>query len=158
MSGLTAKWNGRESLMAAMRQIAPEAEVQIAGMQMKVANDLAKKIKTYAPVGLDKWRKKGRKAGTYRDAIEGARLADRPGQRGFGKSNKPDTRQATKDPNATGVFGEFIWHFLEFGTQKTARHPHIFPVYRAEKKNIKRRVNRSITVAVRKAMAGAGAR
>ncbi|WP_181182629.1 hypothetical protein [Mesorhizobium sp. B3-1-9] len=60
---------------------------------------------------------------------------------------------ATKDPNATGIFAEFIWRFLEFGTVKMAARPHIFPTYRAYRKKLRRRIAGAVNRAVRKAKA-----
>lgn len=140
-------------------------EASLAGMQMKIARDLAEKIRTYAPV----------RNGAYRDSIHADRLANRPDAKLFGGIS------TTTDPNATGVFAAWYWHFLEFGTRahgikaKNAPYmvfvgregtlkymrevshpgsppqPHIFPIYRAEKKNIRRRMARVVNRALKKA-------
>jgi hypothetical protein len=172
-------WVNRQELLAKLDLIDPNIQIAIAGMQMKVARDLAEKIKKHAPVGRPENRRPGRAPGTYRDSIHAARLADHPGKKLFAGSG---SIQMTKDPNATGIFAEWIWHFLEFGTNPHAirarsapllvfrgsdgqlrsatevshpgspRQPHIFPVYRAERKNMRRRIARAMRVAIKRAM------
>jgi len=170
-----AKFIGRNDLLQRMALIEPNVVTSIAGMQMKVARELAEKIKTRAPVG-DVDSKRGRSPGKYRDSIHAARLADRPNAKLVGGIRK------TSDPNATGVFAEWIWHFIEFGTQPhvirpknaprlvfrgrdgqlrsaaevshpgSPAQPHIFPTYRAERKNMERRMSRAMKVAIQKAL------
>lgn len=174
-----AVWLNRKDVLEKLAMVDPNIEVAIAGMQMKVARDLAEKIKKHAPVGRPENRRPGRTPGTYRDSIHAARLADHPGKKLFAGSGNI---QMTKDPNATGIFAEWIWHFLEFGTNPHAirarsapllifrgsdgqlraaaevshpgspRQPHIFPVYRAEKKNMRRRIARAMRTAIKRAM------
>lgn len=138
----------REQVMKQLALVAPNAEVLLAGMQMKIARDLADKIKARAPDGF----------GNYKRSIEGARLADRPGRKLVGGNI-----QDTKDKNATGIFGSPLWHLLEFGTKARytksgkytgigPRMPHIFPTYRAERKNYKRRMARVMRTAIKNAM------
>ncbi|MDX0230246.1 HK97 gp10 family phage protein [Sinorhizobium meliloti] len=171
---LKAKIIGRNELLRQMALIEPNIVNSIAGMQMKVARELAQKIQTRAPVGSAADR--GRPPGYYRDSIHADRLADRP-------DAKLKGLQRTTDPNATGIFALWIWHFLEFGTQPhtirarnaprlvftgrdgervsavevshpgTPAQPHIFPTYRAERTNIARRVSRAMRSALKKALA-----
>ena len=173
---LKAKLVGREKVHRTLNLVQPNIAASLAGMQMKVAIELADKIKAVAPVG-DEDRKRGRPPGTYRSSIHADRLADRPDAKFRGRF------QRSKDPNATGVFAEWIWRFLEFGTRphpipkpgkegkimafqgadgqtKFARrvqhpgspaHAHIFPVYRAERKNMRRRMARVVNRALKKA-------
>jgi len=162
---LKVRIRNREKLMKAFNLLEPNIVTSLAGMQMKVARDLADTIKTYAPV----------QSGTYRDSIHADRLADRPDA-----SLKGITK--TTDPNATGVFAAWYWRFLEFGTRAhtiraknapllvfrgregnlkymrevshpgSPAQPHIFPVYRAERKNMRRRLARVVNRAVKKAV------
>jgi hypothetical protein len=139
-----AKILGRETTMRLLNQIVPEAEKQLAEAQLKGAQDLAERIKQRAPGD-----------GQYRASIKADKLSNRPGQKALGKGLKNET----KDPNATGVFADHIWRWLEYGTQvrKTKAGanrgegpaiPHIFPTYRANKA----RIRRSMAAAVRKAV------
>lgn len=133
---IRAKVLGRGKTLALLRGIVPEAEKELAKTQLEEAQRLAKKIKPRAP----------RQTGSYQASIVGDRLAERPGQRAVtgGLPNE------TKDPNATGIFAEYIWRFLEFGTVKMAKRPHIFPTYRQEKPRIRRKMAASVRKAVKK--------
>jgi HK97 gp10 family phage protein len=140
-----AKFEGRAKVMARLRNIVPGAEANLAVAQLEAAKELASAIRTRAPVDT----------GTYRNSIQGDRLASRPAGRRVGGRLKA-TRvgkelSATKDPNATGIFAEYIWRFLEFGTVKMAARPHIFPTYRAMKPRIRRKMAGAVNKAVRKA-------
>jgi HK97 gp10 family phage protein len=140
-----AKIEGRDAVMRRLRALVPEAEKELAREQLEGAVELANRIKPRAP----------RRTGRYAASIQGDRLANRPGQRRVGGKVKTTGvgRQlsATKDPNATGIFAEFIWRFLEFGTVKMAARPHIFPTYRAYRKKLRRRMANAVNRAVRKA-------
>lgn len=133
---MRAKFQSREKIMARLRAITPAAETELAAAQLDAAKDLADKIKRRAP----------RRTGRYAASLVGAKLSSRPGGSLIGRGVKG----RTKDKNATGVFGEFIWRFLEFGTVKMARQPHIFPTYRAQKKAIRRKMANAVNKALRK--------
>jgi hypothetical protein len=141
-----AKFEGREKVMARLRAIAPAAETELATAQLEAAQDLAGKIRNRAPGD-----------GEYRRSIQGDKLANRPQSRAIGRGLKG----GTKDKNATGVFGEWIWRLLEFGTKERfhrngksvgsgPRLPHIFPTYRAHKKTIRRKMANAVNRALRK--------
>jgi HK97 gp10 family phage protein len=132
-----ATFLGRAKTMQLLNGIVPEAERELAEAQMKGAQTLANKIRPRAP---------GPRTGEYQASIEAARLADRPNQRAVGKGVANDT----KDPNATGVFADYIWRFLEFGTVKMTKRPHIFPTYRQERPKIRRNMAAAVRKAVRK--------
>jgi HK97 gp10 family phage protein len=131
-----AKFEGREKVMARLRAIAPAAETELATAQLEAAQDLAGKIRGRAP----------RRTGRYAASILGDKLSSRRSGSIIGGGLKG----STKGKNATGVFGEFIWRFLEFGTVKMARHPHIFPTYRAARKGIRRKMATAVNRALRK--------
>ena len=61
----------------------------------------------------------------------------------------------TKDKNATGLYANYIWRFLEFGTVYMTARPHILPAYRAKRKAVRRAMHAAVNRAVRKAMASA---
>ncbi|MCF6111998.1 HK97-gp10 family putative phage morphogenesis protein [Mesorhizobium muleiense] len=129
------KWEGREALYRRLNQLLPNVEKEIAVEQIEGAKELANRIRPRAP----------RRTGQYADSVAADKLSNRPGNRAIGVPGK------TKDPNATGIFGNFIWRFLEFGTVKTAARPHIFPTYRAYRKALRRRIAGAVNKAVRKA-------
>jgi HK97 gp10 family phage protein len=131
---IRAKFEGREAVMRKLRRLVPDAEIEAAKAQLEAAQELAVAIEARAPLG---------QTGDYRASIEGAKLSDKPGKAVLGSTSK--------DPNATGIFADYIWRFLEFGTVKMAAQPHIFPTYRAMKKRIRRKIAGAINKAVRKA-------
>lgn len=131
-----AKIEGRAALYRRLNRLLPDTEKEVAEAQLEAAQDLAVAIERVAPLG---------ETGEYRASIEGAKLSSKPEGRalvGVGK---------TKDSNATGIFAEWIWRLLEFGTVKMSAQPHVFPVYRANKKRIRRKVAGAVNKAVRKA-------
>jgi len=140
---IKVKVEGRGALMARLRAIVPEAEKNLAVAQLEGAKELASRIKPRAP----------RNTGAYAASIEGDRLSNRPGQRRVGGKVKSTSAgrelSATKDPNATGIFADFKWRWLEFGTVKMAARPHIFPTYRAFKKQLRRKMASAVNKAVR---------
>lgn len=164
---LRAKVLGREALMKRLRQIAPDAERKAEVAKLEVVNDAASKIAAKAP------RSPG--GGKYAASIRGGYQRDSVGLTSFGG-------KASKDPDATGVYGDYIWRFLEFGTAAstkghrvgarstdvnqhksegrfarrthpgTAAQPHIFPTWRSLKPAARKKINAAINKAVRKAM------
>lgn len=136
---IKAKMLGREKVMRLLNEVVPEAEKELAKAQLEGAQQVANKIKPRAP---------GPRTGAYQASIQADRLANRPKERalGGGASNAN-----TKDPNATGVFADYIWRFLEFGTVKMAKRPHIFPTWRAERKRVRSRMAAAVRKAVKKA-------
>lgn len=135
---VTAKFEGRERVMARLRALVPNAEKEMAAAQLEAAQELAKRIVARAP----------RRTGRYQASIIGDRISSRPA----GKALVGGKGQ-TKDKNATGVFADFRWRWLEFGTVKMAAQPHIFPTYRAYKKAARRKVAGAVNKAVRRAKA-----
>jgi HK97 gp10 family phage protein len=134
-----AKVLGREKVMQLLNGIVPEAEKELAKAQLKGAQRLAGKIKERSPRPL---------TGAYRASIQADRLADRPNERALGRGASNGN---TKDPNATGVFADYIWRFHEFGTVHMNKHPHIFPTYRQEKPRIRRDMAAAVRKVVKKA-------
>lgn len=151
----------RDAVMKRLRELVPAAEAQIAKAQEDSAKELAEAIKARAPA----------KTGRYRESIQAGKIAGR------NDGAKPIGIEATKDPNACGVFASYLWRFLEFGTRPhtikaknvsdlvffsngkkivipqvnhkgSKAKPHIFPTYRQYKKRIRRRVQRAIRNAI----------
>lgn len=129
-------FEGRAALYARLRKVAPLAEGELAKAQLEGAQELASRIKGRAPV----------RTGKYRSSIQGDKLSNRPG-----KNVAVGLKGQTKDPNATGVFAEYIYRFLEFGTVKMPAQPHIFPTYRAYRKRLRRKMATAVNKAIRKA-------
>lgn len=158
---IKAKIEGREALNRRLRQLAPEAEKNAAQAKQQIAQDAAAAIASRAPIGptTNPMTGKPRKAGAYRASIKGGFQRDMKGQIGIGQ-------RQSKDPDAAGVYAEYIWRFLEFGTKPhinkgiaagtqhpgTAKQPHIFPTWRAMQKKARRKINAAVNKAVRKAM------
>lgn len=154
-----AKVLGREALMRKLERITPGVAEAAAAAKLEVVKEAANLISAAAPY----------RTGNYMEHIRGERQADNPNIKPF------DGRQS-KDPDATAVYAPFIWRFLEFGTQASAavkpsrdrqfktrnvmtmgkrahaatpRQPHVFPTWRAFRKEAKRMVNTAINKAVR---------
>ena len=148
--------------MRRLNRLVPDAEKELATAQLGVAKDVAGRIASRAPVGA---------TGDYKRSIEAALLSSRPKREQLGLGQ-------TKDKNATGVFADYIWRFLEFGTSAsagaapardrryksrivmtkgkrahaaTAPQAHIFPTWRAFKKTARRRMAAAVRKAVKKA-------
>lgn len=138
--GRFTKWIGREELYKKLNKLQPNAVRELAKVQLEAAQNLASDIRPRAPRG---------KTGEYAASIEGDYLRYRKAATRVGKG-RADTG-ANADPNATGIFAEYIWRFLEFGTVKMSAQPHIFPVYRASKKRIRLGLNKAVRNALRKA-------
>lgn len=141
---MKAKVLGREALTRRLNELAPNVEKYAAAAKLEIAQDAAKQIAARAP----------RDTGDYAESIEGGLLSSRPRQQQIGI-------QATKDKDATGVFGKFTWRWLEFGTAPhaigsgvhpgTAAQPHIFPTWRSLKKKARRKLLAAVNKAVREA-------
>ena len=164
---IKAKILGREKVMRLLNQVVPEAEKELAKAQMEGAQRVAAKIRPRAP---------GR--GQYAASIQGDKLSNRPDESavlGKGLQNQ------TKDPNATGIFADWRWRFLEFGTRAhvikpktgeylvfrgadgqpryveqvnhpgSAKFPHIMPTWRQEKPAVRRKMAAAVRKAVKKA-------
>lgn len=145
---IKAKFLGREAVMKRLKKLVPDAEQELAAAQLDVAKEAAARIAARAPTG---------DSGEYQRSIEGDRISNRPGQQRVVGTNE------TKDKNATGVFADFKWRWLEFGTKervvkKTGKNagkmtpqPHIFPTWRAFRKAAQRKMASAVNKAVRKA-------
>ncbi|TPM67462.1 HK97 gp10 family phage protein [Mesorhizobium sp. B2-2-1] len=90
---------GREALQRKLDALVPEASKAAAVAKLEVAREAASRIASRAPVGA---------TGVLKDSIIGARQADMPGAKAIGAQSK--------DPDATGVYADFTWKFLEYGT------------------------------------------
>jgi HK97 gp10 family phage protein len=153
---VTAELKGREALMRRLNQLAPNVEKYSAEAKLDIAKDAANQIANAAP----------RSTGEYAASIEADLIANRPDQKQVGINN-------TKDPSAAGVYADYIWRFLEFGTAPhntapggsnksysgpvnlhpgTPARPHVFTAWRAMKKKARRKLLAAVNKAVREAM------
>lgn len=158
---LKAEIKGREALMRRLNQLAPNIEKYTADAKLQAAEQVADAIRQRAPTGATL---------EYMESLEGAALASRPAQEQVGTTK-------TKDPSAAGVFAEFIWRFLEWGTAPhnvakgggtlkgkrqaaageghmhpgSRAQPHIFPTYRAMKPKIRKLILAAVNKGIRDA-------
>lgn len=159
---MMAELKGRDALMRRLNELAPNVEKYAAEAKLQAAQEAAELMRERAPTGATL---------EYRESFSGERLSDNPDKQQVGITQ-------TKDPTAAGVFAEYIWRFLEFGTAPhstvkgggtvlgrknaelggkgihpgTAAQPHIFPTWRAYKKKASAKVRAAVNKAVREAM------
>lgn len=149
--------------MRRLEKLAPNVEKYAAQAKLQVAEEAAEMMRERAPTGATL---------EYRESFSGELLANNPNKKQVGLSQ-------TKDPSAAGIFAEYIWRFLEFGTAPhstakgggtilgkklaaqngakgihpgTAAQPHIFPTWRAYKKKASAKIRAAVNKAVREAM------
>ncbi|NEJ73790.1 HK97 gp10 family phage protein [Rhizobium phaseoli] len=159
---MMAKLKGRDALMRRLNQLAPNVEKYAAEAKLQAAEEAAELMRERAPTGATL---------EYRESFSGERLANNPNKQQVGIAQ-------TKDPSAAGVFAEYIWRFLEFGTAPhstvkgggtvlgkknaaasgtgmhpgSAAQPYIFPTWRAYKKKASAKIRAAVNRAVREAM------
>lgn len=123
--------------MERLAKALPDAEGEIAAAELAGGEMLAERIRARAPV----------RTGKYRASIHADLLRNNPDKRN-------DVASRTKDVNAVGIYADFKWRFLEFGTvHSPGGQPHIFPTYRAAKKEIRRMIGKALNAEVKKAKA-----
>ncbi len=161
---IKAKVLGREALTKKLNQVAPLANKYAAEAKLQIATEAADKISDRAPIS------NSATAGDYAASIQGGKTSDRPSAKALVGAS------ASKDPDATGVFAAWIWHFLEFGTRPhnvakgggtvagrkqrdgarmhpgTRAQPHVFPTWRSMKAKAKKKISDAISRGVREAM------
>lgn len=84
-----------------LEQMAPLAAKYTADEKLAIANEAAAQMSASAPRG---------ETGAYAASIQGDRLSNRAGRASVGGGINQ-----SKDPDATGIFADYIWRFLEFG-------------------------------------------
>lgn len=157
---------GREALTRKLESLTPGVTEAAAKAKLEVAREAANRIAAAAPTGA---------TGAYKDSIIGARQADMPG-------HKPLNGQSSKDPDATAVYADFVWKFLEYGTKLhvikgkngkklsfigangkrvsvdavvhpgATAEPHVFPTWKAYRKTAKAKISKAISAAVKKSL------
>lgn len=153
---IRAKVISSAKLKRRLRVFVPDAEKEMDTAKLTSMADVAAKIAARAPY----------KTGEYHDSIEAGLVSANPAAR-----KRPGYRKP-KDGNAVGIFGNFIWRFLEFGTAPhvnggmfegsehpgTNAKPHVFPTWRANRNAVKKAVRQGLNKAVKKSNAGRKAR
>ena len=162
---LRAKLLGRVELTNKIRKIAPKAIEKMDEVKLQVAEEAAAAIKARAP----------RLSGDYAESIRAGLQSDNPDKIVFGAKK-------SKDPTAVGVYANFIWRFIEFGSQSGVRgarvknrgannkqskelgrqsyrthpgtpaQPHIFPVWRGMRKKAMSRIRNAMNKGIREAL------
>lgn len=157
--GINYKMQGRAELTRRLERLVPGVTEAAAKAKLEVAQEAAAKIAARAP----------RRTGKYAASIKGERQADNP-------NVKPVVgHRASEDPDATGIYADFIWRFLEFGTkphstlrgggsnagkrraassgtglhQGSRKFPHIYPTWRSMKPKAKRKIANAINKYIR---------
>jgi hypothetical protein len=161
-----AKVLGREALMKKLEKITPGATEAAAEAKIEAAKEAASLISAAAPY----------ETGEYMESIQGGRQADHPDAHRIGTST------SSKDPDATGVYADYIWRFLEFGTaphkiaakakprlvfrgkdgrfvsKKSVEHPgghaepHVFPTWSEFRPEAKKMINKAVNDAVKRSL------
>lgn len=138
---LKAELKGRAKLERELDALDPEITKELAVAELDAGEMLVERIQLRAPF----------KTGQYMQSIEAKRLSAVSAQ----QRSKNVIAAQTKDKNAVAIVADFYWRFLEFGTRKAPAQPHIFPTYRASRKEIRRIiatvVNRGVKRAANKA-------
>lgn len=159
---LKAKVLGREALTKRLRQLAPKAVEAMDKTKMDVAQEVAAAIAARAP----------KTTGDYEASIKAEFQSANADKEVFGG-------RKSKDPTAVGIYGSYIWRFLEFGTQAslgtaprrdrryktrevmtqgkgphaaTPAQPHVFPVWRGMRKKALSQIRRTLNKGIREAM------
>lgn len=133
-----AKMMGREAVTRKLNNLVPDAEKELAKVQIEVAQEAASRMAARAASMIGG-------TGEYHDSIQADRIANRP------KNELVGALRETKDKNATGIFAKFTWRWLEHGTVKMAKRPHLFPTWRAYRKTARRKMAAAVNKAVRRA-------
>lgn len=154
------KIKGREVLSRALNKMAPEAEKAATEEKIKVVREAAAAIAARAPVGpsVDALTGQTRNAGSYKESIRGGFQSENTG------AGRSKNTRASKDPTAVGVYANYIWRFLEFGTSPhvnkgavpgsqhpgTAAQKHVFTTWREMRPKAKRKINAALYKSIKK--------
>ena len=157
---LKVKIKGRDTLARELRKMAPEAEKAATEEKIKVVKEAAAAIAARAPIGptVDPLTGQTRNAGEYKASIKGGFQSDN-----IGAGKRRGTR-VSKDPTAVGVYANYIWRFIEFGTAPHvnkgavpgSQHPgtpsqeHIFSTWREMRPKAKRKINTALYKAIKR--------
>lgn len=149
---MRAKVISSATLRRRMRVFVPDAEKAMDAEKLSGMSEVAAKIASRAPY----------KSRDYSKSITAGRVKDNP------QANKRPGYRKPKDDDAVGIFGNYIWRLLEFGTAPhligglfagsehpgSQAQPHVFPTWRANRNNVKKRVRKALNKTVKASNAG----
>ncbi|PLW76806.1 HK97 gp10 family phage protein [Cohaesibacter celericrescens] len=140
------KWAGTQKAFKQLRRVAPAVSDELNKGLKQNAEEVAEMAHDFAP----------KVSGDYADSINAKEIEDASGVPKW------------------GVFADWVWRFIEFGTRSGRRgtranvngrdrrvyrshpgnpaQPHLWPAFRAMKRRLKGRTTRSINKAVKKAV------
>lgn len=146
--------NGVGKVHAQLEAVSADIQLALKVQLEKEAEKLVQAMKSITPIlRRPDYR---RRAGALRDSI-GWTWGDAPaGSIAIAKSSSGAkygkmaiTIYAGTRDKKLGAEDAFYAHFVEFGTQKMVASPFFFPVYRANKKNIRTNLSRAVSRAVK---------
>ena len=146
-----------DGVIKALEDIVPGVTKELDAIKLQQMMRLASKVQSVAP----------HKSGRYSAAIRGAYLSAYPAAVARAQAAKtapttgarlPTSGSNSVDPTAVGLFAPYIWAWLEFGTVKMTRRPHIYPTYRAWRPLMRRSMTAVVNKAVKKAVADGNTR
>jgi len=140
--GVTMKVRGLEKSLARLRRISPNVDRELDKAQQKSAHEFVAVASQLAPVGM---------TGDYAASINAKPVSGELAAetRSFSLGV---VKAGTQIGSAWGIFADWIWHFVEFGTVKTVARPHMLPAQRLLKKRILGRMRRAVNKAIRDAL------
>lgn len=146
-----------EGVIKALEEIAPGVTKALAEVKLQQMQRLATQVRAVAPHKTGKYSASIRAAylSAYPSAVAKAQAAKTAPTTG---ARLPTSGANSVDPTAVGLFGAYIWAWLEFGTVKMPRRPHIYPTYRAWRALMRRAMTASVNKAVKKAVADGNAK
>lgn len=152
--GVEVRVRGLDRSLARLRNIAPTLDAEMAKALGKSADEVVQTAQALAP----------RDTGEYAASINArqmdgtATFQDRKNvtvKRGLFRGSTTKLQVSSRTVSATmsfGIFADWIWHFLEFGTVKRTATPHLFPAYRLLRKRIMGRAKRAMGKAIKDAL------
>lgn len=140
--GVKIRYPNKEQIFARLRKISPNVDAEIAKSNERFARQFVSQIKNLAPDDSGKLKQSLRYG--FVDPETKTEVA----------SAQIRSRGAGGTRTALGIFGEFYWKFIEFGTVNTAARPFIYPIYRLMKtkylRTARAAINRAVKSAVKK--------
>lgn len=163
--GFKVKVAGREELMRRLERITPGVTEAAAEAKLEAVKEAANLISADAP----------HDSGEYMESIQGDFQKNRPGI-------VPVGGKQSKDPDAVGVYADWKWRFLEFGTAPhkikgkngknlvfrgadgnlvstkevehpgSRAHPHVFSNWAEYKPKAKRKIAKAVNDAVKRSL------
>lgn len=135
----------KDRLRQKLNALVPGINDAINAANQKSATELASAVKAVAPVGPTGEYKASINAKPVSDTAGRADQAIRTTTRVRGRFGRVRTVGArATETLAWGLFANYIWRYLEFGTRKMTARPHIMGTYRSLRKRFKGRLARGV--------------